>query len=223
MCSALRGLLPWHFHPLEGLVGLDDPLHLGLDGRQILVGDRAGGPHVVVKALAHRGAEGEFHPLEEPHHGPGHDVGRGMPHDGERPGIAGVEGLEIDRAVRRQRGIEPDGRAVEHRRDRTAAALGAGCAGRSSAEDVGDAGGRLTRADGAVGEANVEHGAEGRCKKVFRAKRERIRPVERATSGEGGFPPLAPRRLTRPSLGARLLSARCRVHLVPSRAISSVG
>jgi hypothetical protein len=95
----LRRLLPRHLDPLEGLVGLDDPLHLGLDGRQILVGDRPGGPHVVVKALAHRGAEGEFHPVEEPHHGPGHDVGRGMPHHGERPGIAGKEGLEIDRAV----------------------------------------------------------------------------------------------------------------------------
>ena len=167
----LRRLFPRHLDPFKGLVGLDDALHFGLDGRQVFVGDRAGGPHVVIEALAHRRAEGEFDPFEEPHHRPGHDVGRGMPHHRERPGIACVEGLQIDRAGGRQRGVEAHGLAVEHRCDGAAPALlRAACAGRSAAENVGDAGGRLTRADRAVGEANVEHGAKARCKEIFRGK-----------------------------------------------------
>ena len=72
----LNGFCPGHLHPLEGLVGLDDPPHLHFDRRQILVGDWPTGPHVVIKAFAHGRAEGEFHPFEEPHHRTGHHMRR---------------------------------------------------------------------------------------------------------------------------------------------------
>jgi hypothetical protein len=134
----LHGLLPRNLDPLEGLVGLDDPLHLGLDGRQILVGDRAGGPHVVVEALADRGPEGEFHPFEQPHHGPGHHMGRRVPHHRQGPGISREERLEVDRALGGQRGVEAHGPAVEHGCDRPQVLRRrARCRRR---QDVGDAG-----------------------------------------------------------------------------------
>ena len=186
-------LFPRHLDPLEGLVGLDDPLHLGLDGRQILVGDRTGRPHVVIKPLADRGPEGEFNALEQPHHRAGHDMGRGMPHHRERPGIARIEGLQVDRAGGWERGVEAHGLAVEHRCDRASPAfLRAVCAGESGAEDVGDAGGKLTLANRAVGEANVEHGAKSRCKDVFWARTRAYPPCRAGDKRRWWFPAARP-------------------------------
>ena len=116
----LHRLVARHLDPLERLVGGDDPPHLGLDLRQVLVGDRPAGPHVVIEAVADGGAEGEFHAVEEPHHGAGHDVGRRVPHHGQGPRIALEEHLDRGRASGGQRRVEPHGLAVEQGRDRLA-------------------------------------------------------------------------------------------------------
>jgi hypothetical protein len=152
-------LRPGHLHPLEGLVGLDDPPHLGLDRRQVLVGDRPRCPHVVVEPLPDRGAEGEFDAVEEPHHGPGHHVGRGVPHHRQGAGVARVQRLELGGARRRQRGIEADRRAVQDRRD---GPTGPRRARGRGVEGIGDAAGGIALADGAVGKAHGDHGARGR-------------------------------------------------------------
>ena len=109
----LDRLLPGHLHPLEGLVGLDDPPHLRFDRRQVFVGDRPGGPHVVIEAVADGGAEGELHAVEEPHHRPGHHVGGRVPHHRQGPRVAGRKRLDGDRALRGQRHVEADEPAVE--------------------------------------------------------------------------------------------------------------
>ena len=193
----LHRLAAWHLHPLERLVGLDDPLHFGLDGRQVFVGDRPRGPHVVIEALADRGAEGEFHAVKQPHHRPGHDMGRRVPHHGQGPGIAREQGLEGDRAGVGQRGVEADSLAVEDGGDRRPT-RGSGRAGSRCCQNVTDAGGGGTLVDGAVGESNVEHEWNSRVKRaVFSGKPERIWMPAQATSGDGRFRPSV-----RPSLDA---------------------
>ena len=114
----LHRLLPRHLHPLERLVFLDDLLHLGFDHRQVFVGDRPLGPHVVIEALANGGAEGQFDALEEPHHGAGHHMRRRMPHHWQGSRVTRAERFERRLAGLGQRRIEPHGLAVEQRRDR---------------------------------------------------------------------------------------------------------
>ena len=98
MCSTLSGcarsrqicerLVARHLEPLERLVGLDDLGHLGLDGGKVLLAELVLQVEVVVEAVVDRRAEGQLHAVEQPHHGPGHHVGAGMPHD--PPGLRGL-------------------------------------------------------------------------------------------------------------------------------------
>ena len=168
----LQRLLPRHLHPLEGLVGLDDPPHLGLDQRQILVGDRPARPHVVIEAMAHRGAEGELHAVEEPHHRPGHHVGRRVSHHGERAGVTGKERLDRGRALGRQRRVEPHDLPVEQSGDGgLLAPFSAGHGGVADAVGHLRGGGKV--AGGAVGQADDRHGGNEKAEEApagFRRK-----------------------------------------------------
>jgi len=158
----LDGLAARHLHALERLVGGDDPPHLLLDLRQVLVGDRPRGPHVVIEARTHRGAEGELHAVEQPHHRAGHHMGRRMPHHGERPRIALEEHLKRGRAFVREHCVEPHGPAVEEGRDRLAFfSLAGGGARHDLGDDVGEPRSGRELADGAIGEADGRHGAAG--------------------------------------------------------------
>ena len=146
-------LRPRHLDPFEGLVGGDDLLHLGLDGRQVLVGDGAAGPHVVVEALADGGAEGEFHALEESHHGPGHNVGCRVPHHAEAARVTGEDRLDGGGAFGWERSVEAGDGTVEQGGDGPLFAGGRGVGG-----GLGEPGAGWVVAGGAVGEADVRHG-----------------------------------------------------------------
>ena len=87
LLADLQRLGPRHFEPLERLVGLDDLLHLGFDRRKVFLRERLGQLEVVVEAAFDRRPEGQLHALQEPHHRPGHDVGRRVPHHAQRLGV----------------------------------------------------------------------------------------------------------------------------------------
>jgi hypothetical protein len=80
-------LVAWFFQSLEGLVEFDDLGHLGFDGGEVVFAQLVRQVEVVVKAIVDRRAERQLHALVEPHHRPGHDVGRAVPHDGQRVGV----------------------------------------------------------------------------------------------------------------------------------------
>ncbi len=207
----LDRLLPRHLDPLEGLVGGDDPPHLLLDGRQVLVGDRPGGPHVIVEAVAGGGPEGQFHVREEPHHRPGHDVGGGMPHHRQRPGVAREQRLDRHGPGGGQRHVEAHGMAVEQGGDRPGFFLRRGLRHRGVADDVGQAGRGGIVTGGAVGEADVGHGGAGGPPEAGRLRsRFRKRHGERSRRGAGvarrpgGGRPRGRGRLTATRSGARL-------------------
>jgi len=155
------GLLARHLDPLKGLVGLDDPPHLRLDGGEILIGDRAGGPHVVVETVAHSGTEGELDALEEPHHGPGHDMRRRVPHHRQGPRVAGGKRLHGCGALGRQGSVEADERAVEQGGDGgVSAPFSAGRGGVADAVGHRRCGGKVT--GGAVWKADGGHRVSSR-------------------------------------------------------------
>jgi hypothetical protein len=173
----LDGLRPRHLHPLEGLVGGDDPPHLLLDGRQVVVGDRPRGPHVVVEAVARGGAEGQLDAREEPHHGPGHDVGRGMPHHRQGPDVAGEERLDGHGVRGGQRHVEAHRPAVEEGRDRPGLLPRCGLRRGGCGDDLGQTGGGGIVADGTIGKADGGHGGAG------------MRRRGNADGSRGHFPP----------------------------------
>ena len=89
IAAELDRLLAVHLDPLERLVLLDDPGHLGLDLRE--VGLRQGVLHleIVIEAVGHGRPEGQLHALEQPHDRPGHHVRTGMPQQIEGLGVLG--------------------------------------------------------------------------------------------------------------------------------------
>ena len=96
----LAGLGDRQGEPLERLGVLEDPGHLGLDGREVVLGEAAAGHHdVVIKAVGGGRAEREPDAREKPHDGPGHDVGRRMPQDVERLAVLGRQDPQLDRVV----------------------------------------------------------------------------------------------------------------------------
>ena len=70
----------------EGLVGLDDLLHLLLDGAEVVGGDVLGQQEVVEVAVIGCRAEGDLRAGEQLLHGLGHDMGAGMAQDMQRLG-----------------------------------------------------------------------------------------------------------------------------------------
>ena len=109
----LHRLLPRHLDPLEGLVGGDDLPHLLFDPGEIVVGDRLGRPHVVVEPGPDRRPEGKLDAWKQPHHGPGHDVGRRVAHHRQGARIARKKPLDERLAMLRKGSVEPDGLSIE--------------------------------------------------------------------------------------------------------------
>ena len=114
----LHRLLPRHLDALEGLVGGDDLLHLLFDPGEIVIGDRLGRAHVVVEAGPDRRPEGQLDPRKQPHHRPGHDVGRGVAHHRQGARVAREEPFDQRLALLRQRSVEADGLPIEEGGDR---------------------------------------------------------------------------------------------------------
>ena len=114
----LHCLLPRHLDPLERLVGGDDLPHLLFDPGEIVVGDRLRRPHVVVEPGPDRRPEGKLDAWKEPHHRPGHDVGRGVAHHRQGPRIAREQPFDQRLALGGERSVEPDRLPIEEGGDR---------------------------------------------------------------------------------------------------------
>ena len=87
---------------LERLVFLDDLSHFGLDLGKIGIADRMFQVEVVVEPVADSRAKGQFHPVEEPHHSPSHNMRTGVTHCGQRFRITFGNQADRDFAVFRQ-------------------------------------------------------------------------------------------------------------------------
>ena len=125
--------------PLERLGVLDDPGHLGLDRREVVLGEGpVGQVDVVVEAVGRGRAEGEPRAGEEPQDGPGHDVARSSA-AGRRaprgPWASGGGARSAWSVPFLERAVEVDDRAVGHGGD--------GRVGEPLADPLGD----LARAD----------------------------------------------------------------------------
>ncbi len=86
------GLLVGHHPAGEALALPDDLAHPGLDGLQVLGGERLGHVEVVVEAVVHRRPDAQLGLREQLLHGLGHDVRGGVPHD-----VAAVVAADVDR------------------------------------------------------------------------------------------------------------------------------
>ena len=87
-----------HHRALERRLGGDDARHLGLDGREVLLGDGPGGVEVVVEAVVDRRAEAELGPRDQRLDGLRHDVRGGVPHDVEVV-VAALRRDDLDRVA----------------------------------------------------------------------------------------------------------------------------
>ena len=112
IAAELDRLLAVHLDPLERLVLLDDPGHLGLDLGE--VGLREGVLHleIVVEAVGHRRPEGQLHAVEQPHHRPGHHVRTRMAQQIQGLGVLAGDQAKGDLAVGGQRLVGPHQAAV---------------------------------------------------------------------------------------------------------------
>ena len=114
--AELAGVGDGQGEPLEGLGLLDDPGHLGLDGREVVLreGVVAGQVDVVIEAGGGGRPEGEAGPGEEPEDGPRHDVRRRVPQHVERLAVLRGQQAELDRTLRPvlERPVEVDDRPV---------------------------------------------------------------------------------------------------------------
>jgi len=108
----LDRLVPRLLDPLEGLVVGHDPRHLRLDLRKIVLRDRPWQTEVIVKPVLHRRPETELHPLKQPHHRPGHDVGTRMPHDSQGFRVLRREQPQPDLPLFRKAVVHPDNVAI---------------------------------------------------------------------------------------------------------------
>ncbi|MGC4093174.1 MAG: hypothetical protein QM756_35860 [Polyangiaceae bacterium] len=85
-----------HLFSKEGLLGLDDAAHLGLDRLQVLLGERTVWTiEVVVKAGLDGRADGDLRAGEQPLHRVRHHVRGGMANDLERAGLAAANRREL--------------------------------------------------------------------------------------------------------------------------------
>ncbi len=108
-----HGLVPRLFDAFERLVELDDLLHFGLDGREIILGQAVRQVKIVVEATFDCWSERQLHAVEQPHHGPSHDVGAGMPHHIQGFLVLFREQLQFDLAFLGQREVQAHGFAVD--------------------------------------------------------------------------------------------------------------
>ena len=75
----LDGFLRLQLKPLQGLILLDNLLHLALNGGQIIGSQVPGQVKIVIKALINRRADGEHRIREQPAYRLGHNMGGRMP------------------------------------------------------------------------------------------------------------------------------------------------
>ena len=113
VAADLDRLGPRNLDPLELFVLLDDLGHFGLDLGEVLFAQFVRQVEVVIEAVVDRGAKGQLHPFEQPHHGPGHHVRARMAHDAQRFGIFARQQLERRFALGRQRADRVDHLAVD--------------------------------------------------------------------------------------------------------------
>ena len=130
--------------PFEGVVGLDDPFHALLDGRDLIRGEGLGHVEVVVEAVVDGGAEADAGAGHEFAHRSGQNVSRGVAQHAERFGVA--VGQEADRRAVGEGPAEVEdftvddrgkGRAGETRADRCGQVRGAGSRGQRKGAAVG--------------------------------------------------------------------------------------
>ena len=107
VAADLQGLVARLLDSLERLIQLDDLLHLGFDGREILLRERLVAVEIVVEPVFDGGSERQLHALVQPHHRAGHDMGRGMPHDGQRLGVPPRKHPQLHVAVGGEFVVEP--------------------------------------------------------------------------------------------------------------------
>ena len=112
IAAELDGLLAIHLDPLERLVLLDDPGHLGLDLGEVGLGEGVLHLEIVVEAAGDRRPEGQLHAVEQPHHRPGHDVRTRMAQQVQGLGVLAGNQAKGDLAVGRQRLVGPHQAAV---------------------------------------------------------------------------------------------------------------
>ena len=117
----LAGLVDGQGEALERLGLLEDPGHLGLDGRKVILREAtAVDLDVVVEALGRCRPERQPDAGEQPHDGPGHDVRGGVAEDVERLAVPGGQDPQLDRAGRSvfdlEGPVQVDDRAVGHGR-----------------------------------------------------------------------------------------------------------
>ena len=107
----LDGFLRLQFKPLQGLILLDNLLHLALNGGQIIGSQVPGQVKIVIKALINRRADGEHRIREQPAYRLGHNMGGRMP-IGPFP-FLGIKGQQLYLAVLCHRGSKVHHPAVE--------------------------------------------------------------------------------------------------------------
>ena len=86
----------------KGSSSLDDPGHLGLDLGEVGLGEGVLHLEIVVEAAGDRRPEGQLHAVEQPHHGPGHDVRTRMAQQVQGLGVLAGNQAKGDLAVGRQ-------------------------------------------------------------------------------------------------------------------------
>ncbi len=143
-----RGLTPF-----EGLVGLDDLAHPGVDAFQVVVGERGavGQVEVVVEAVLDGGSDGEVGARPQVEHGLGQHVGRGVP-QGLDAQIVAV-GDQLDHGAVGERPVEVDLFLVDDGDQRCS-----GQAGPDLGRQVTRSGARGERALGSVGQRHGDVG-----------------------------------------------------------------
>ncbi len=93
----LPGLGDRQGEPLERLGVAGDLRHLGLDGGEVVLGEVPAGDHdIIIEAIGGGRPERQSDAREQPHDGPGHDVGGRVPQDVERLAVPGREDPQLD-------------------------------------------------------------------------------------------------------------------------------
>ena len=110
-----EGFLLGHHAAAEGLGGLDDALHALFDLFEILRSERGVHIEIVVEAVLDDRSDAEFGVRTDFLYGLGHDVGRGVAHDGHA--VLAIEGDGLHNVAVVQLGVEVARFAVQTNRD----------------------------------------------------------------------------------------------------------
>ena len=109
----LQGLVSGLLNAFKWFTFLDDFFHLRFDRFKIIFGERMFEIEVVIEAGFQGWAKGQADSVEQSHHGAGHDVGTGVPQDGQCLGVLVGEDLQRDFTFSGKLVIEPNNVAVD--------------------------------------------------------------------------------------------------------------